>query len=119
MPSDKQRYGTWTERLAEEFLRRKGYHILDRHVTSRYGEIDIIALDGETIVAVEVKARRNEAFGKAIEAMDVKKMERLRHTVEELIGQRGWTKRDVRCDVVTFDELPTGMIQVGHIVGVG
>ncbi len=48
------------ERLAERCLRRKGYRIVGRSVQNRYGELDLVAVDGRTLVFVEVKTRRRD-----------------------------------------------------------
>jgi putative endonuclease len=53
-------FGRKNERLAEKFIRRKGMKILARNWRCKTGEIDLIALDGKTIVFVEVKSRRSE-----------------------------------------------------------
>ncbi len=84
-------------------MQQRGLKILDRHVTSRYGEIDILAQDGDTIVAIEVKARRNETYGRAIEAMTDTKIEKIFAALHEILEQRGWSDREYRLDVVTID----------------
>ncbi len=114
MPSPRQRYGSQAEDQAADFLVGKGYTILDRHVTSRFGEIDILAQDGETVVAVEVKARRSQAFGRAIEAVTQQKLERLAAALHEALEKRGWQEKPIRIDVVTVE--PSG---VDLLAGVG
>lgn len=113
MPSARQRYGSWAESVAEDFLRRKGYRILDRHVTSRYGELDILAEDNGTIVAVEVKARRNRKFGRAVEGVTEMKLARLTDAFDDILQRRSLTARPIRIDVVTVE--PSG---IEHLVGV-
>lgn len=103
MPSPRQRFGTAAEDRAAEFVQQRGLNILERHVTSRYGEIDILAEDGTTIVAIEVKARRNETFGRAIEAMTESKIEKIFAALHDILEQRGWSDREYRLDVVTID----------------
>jgi len=61
-PLDKKEFGAKGEALAEQRLKRLGYKILDRNFTTRSGEIDIIAKDGDTVVFVEVKTRRDASF---------------------------------------------------------
>ena len=56
-------FGNKAEKLAERYLKKKGYKILDRQFVTRYGEIDLVAREGDEIVFVEVKARRSTAFG--------------------------------------------------------
>ncbi len=103
MPSPRQQRGFEAEDQAADFLLAKGWTILDRHVTSRYGEIDILAQDGEIIVAVEVKARQNKKFGTAAESVTQQKLQRLRDTLADILEKRGWSNRLHRIDVVAFD----------------
>lgn len=78
-----QSVGRQGEDLACRFLERTGYTILERHVTSQYGEIDIVARDPKTeeLVFVEVKTRRSRTFGTPAEAMTDSKLERLENTI--------------------------------------
>jgi putative endonuclease len=65
------------EDTAAKFLKRRGYKILARGHDSRLGELDIIAVDGRTLVFVEVKTRRNTEAGHPSEAVDDHKQKRL------------------------------------------
>lgn len=69
--------GAEGERLAERFLRRRGYRILARNYRCSRGEIDLIARDGATIVFVEVKGKSSEEFGSPLEAVTARKRKRL------------------------------------------
>ena len=62
--------GTWGEQCAVEYLRRKGYVILERDWKSGHRDLDIIAFDGVTMVFVEVKTRRNRMFADPEMAVD-------------------------------------------------
>jgi len=55
------RYGLSAERMAALLLRCKGYRIVAERYRNSYGEIDIVAVRGNTLVAVEVKARKSIA----------------------------------------------------------
>ena len=65
------------EALAARELRRRGYVILERRWRCRIGEIDIVALDGEVLVVVEVKARSRTDYGPPIDAVDRDKRRKL------------------------------------------
>ncbi|MCL5010547.1 MAG: YraN family protein [Patescibacteria group bacterium] len=67
--------GSSGEELAVKFLKSQGYKILDRNFSKRYGEIDIIALDADTLVFIEVKTRRPSQFGNPFEGITHRKME--------------------------------------------
>jgi putative endonuclease len=65
------------EDAAAKFLKRHGYHILARGLDSRLGELDIVAVDGRTVVFVEVKTRRSDEAGDPAEAIDQRKEQRM------------------------------------------
>lgn len=72
--------GTEYEELACEYLLRHGYKILERNFRCRQGEIDIIAKDGDYLVFIEVKYRRNGLEGDPAEAVDYRKQARILRT---------------------------------------
>lgn len=74
----KDELGIWGERIATEYLQAEGYRIVDQRWRCRLGEIDIIATCGQTTCFVEVKTRRTVSFGHPLEAIDSKKLSRLR-----------------------------------------
>lgn len=57
MPSPKRRFGDAGEKIAEKYLREKGYEIIDRNYRKPYGEIDLIAKKDRVLVFIEVKTR--------------------------------------------------------------
>ena len=77
MISKQRLYGNFGEFLARIYLKRKGYKIIEKNYTTTFGEIDIIALDGSSLVFVEVKTRRNTKFGVPINSVDYTKREKL------------------------------------------
>src|SRR5579863_5303502 len=77
------------EDLACRELERRGYAILARRYRGRVGELDIIALEGQTVVFVEVKAREGRKFGDAVDAVTSRKRRRMtRVALEYLTRQR-------------------------------
>ena len=79
---DSRLRGRWGEALAAEFLRRKGYRIIAAGWRCRFGELDLVAEQGEFLCFVEVKLRGNERFGAGAEQVDRRKQARLRTTAE-------------------------------------
>ena len=73
----RQRDGTAAENLAAEFLTMQGLHLLGRNYRIRGGEIDLICLEGQTLVFVEVRLRRSPNFGGAAASIDWQKRQRL------------------------------------------
>ncbi len=62
-------FGNRGERLAANTLKAKGYRILARNCRSRFGELDLIAVDGDTVVFVEVKTRSQSDKGRPEESI--------------------------------------------------
>ena len=90
------------EEEALRFLQKKGYTILERNFRSRWGEIDIIARDGEYIVFVEVKYRESTAFGFPFEAVIQRKQQRIIKTAIDYIKQHSLVGKDMRFDVISI-----------------
>lgn len=82
MFTSKQLSGFKAEAMAVPFLQKKGYKIIERNFRARGGEIDIIALDKDTLVFIEVKARSTQEFGSPLEAITYRKMKSLIKTAE-------------------------------------
>ena len=92
--------GRLGEELACQELGRRGYVILERRYRTRYGEIDIVARDGPTIVVVEVKTREGAAFGGGAEAVTALKRHRLRRMGVDYVSRRRLGECPCRFDVV-------------------
>jgi putative endonuclease len=88
------------EDLACRELRRRGYAILAKRFRTRFGEIDIIAKDGETLVFVEVKARSSSGFGAPVEAVTARKQHTISLMASEYLLSRGSAATPCRFDVV-------------------
>lgn len=69
--------GRLGEELASNYLRQKGYKIIETNFKKRYSELDIVALDGQTLVFVEVKTRIGTKFGTPEEAITPWKLKTL------------------------------------------
>ncbi len=74
----KRKTGLQGENLAAAYLESIGYKILVRNYRNRFGEIDIIALDKGVLVFVEVKFRNNRRFGLPEDAVNKKKIEKIK-----------------------------------------
>jgi putative endonuclease len=93
----RHRFGAFGEEKAAEYLRRRGFEILARNVRTAYGEIDIVARDGATVVFIEVKSRRSRG---GLEAVDARKRKRLSRLALAFLARAGWLDRPARFDVV-------------------
>ena len=79
MKSDNYRTGKNAESLATKALIKKGYEILENNFRNKFGEIDIIAKDKDTLVFVEVKAKTGEEFGQPEEMINPGKLRKVRN----------------------------------------
>lgn len=86
--------GRDAEARAEHYLTGRGLVIVARNYRCRYGEIDLIARDGNTLVFVEVRARRTNAFGGAAASITAAKRDKLRRTALHYLAALG---RSPRC----------------------
>ena len=93
--------GRAAEAAAAVFLESQGYRVLERGFTCRWGEIDLIAQDGETIAFVEVKSRRNSSMGTPFESITPKKQRSLILSAQEFIQRRSLENAAWRIDVVS------------------
>jgi putative endonuclease len=90
------------EQIAQRHLKRCGYLILARNFRAAGAEIDLVALDGNTLVFVEVKARDGIAAGTAREAVDDHKQAQIRRAAAVYVAMRGAEAVATRFDVVAL-----------------
>jgi len=88
------------ERAAARYLRKKGYIIVARSARDKAGELDIVAVDGRTIVFVEVKTRTSDVAGRPIEAVDEDKQQRLTRLALRYLKRHDLLEKRWRFDVV-------------------
>ena len=114
-----KRLGARGEREAARRLRAEGYRVIQRNVRLSFGEIDLIALDGETVVFVEVKTRvaRHGGGPRPEESVGVRKQRKLAALAEVLCRRNGWEGRPRRIDIVAVDWPERGRPVVRHHIG--
>lgn len=95
--------GMLGEDLAVARLQECGYRIVARNFRCVFGEIDIIAEEGEDLVFVEVKARRGRSYGLPEEAVHKRKQHKLIQVAQYYLAHHGLTERSWRIDVVAID----------------
>ena len=107
--------GAWGEEQAADYLIHKGYTIVERDWKSGHRDIDIIATNGQVVVFVEVKARRNRIFGEPEDAVDYRKMKNLRAAMNHYIKSKN-IRQEVRFDVITVVGTPyLGKADITHM----
>jgi putative endonuclease len=99
---ERVRLGRAGERMAARVLRRRGYRILARNFRAAGGEIDLVAMDGATLVFIEVKTRTGEGAGAPAEAVDRRKQQRLRRAAAAFAASRRAMESPMRFDVVAI-----------------
>jgi putative endonuclease len=123
MTAARQRTGARAEELVARRLAAAGWEIVERNARTRYGELDIVATDGHTLVFLEVKAgREGNAFGpeRPILAVDRRKQRQVRRLATAWIAERRAVSpySEIRFDAigVTFDRAGS-VIDIEHIQG--
>ena len=82
-----QRVGKWGEETAAEYLTGRGCEIVARNVRTPYGEIDIIAKQGEVIIFVEVKTRTSDKMGLPEESITARKRQHMISAAEHYAAE--------------------------------
>ena len=106
--------GKWGEDLATDYLQRKGYVILERDWKSGHRDLDIIALDGDVVVFVEVKTRRNRLFGDPVDAVGYQKIRNLQQAANHYVKYCR-INRDIRFDIVCVTGNADSEADIEHI----
>lgn len=91
--------GNYGETVAAKYLKRKGYKIIARNYSCKFGEIDIIAQQDETLVFVEVKTRTSTLYGTPAEAVTYNKKQHIVNTAKYYIMMSKYDG-NIRFDVV-------------------
>jgi putative endonuclease len=88
------------EKAAVKFLKRRGYIIIAHSSRGPFGELDIIAVDGNTVVFVEVKTRRTHDAGHPADAVDLTKRRRLTRLALAYLKRHQLLEQRARFDIV-------------------
>ncbi len=88
---------------ATRALKRSGYRIVQKNYRCRYGEVDIIATDGNVLCFVEVKTRRDDKFGSPKDAIDDRKARHMLAVAENYLTTKGLSDMQARIDVVSVE----------------
>jgi putative endonuclease len=94
--------GRGSEERAARELEARGYRILSRNFRCAAGEIDLVAVDGDALVFVEVRGRRDAAHGSALEAVGAAKRRQVTRVAEIYLARKQPRFRSMRFDVVAI-----------------
>lgn len=109
--------GAAGEKLAVVYLKQQGYRILETNFRSRFGEIDIIAQEGETLVFIEVKSRNSRVFGLPEEAVGFRKLAHLQKTAAYYRTIRHKLPEGERVDVVAIEPSSGRLELIKNVTG--
>jgi putative endonuclease len=118
MPSARTKIGTGGESIAASYLESHGMSVVARNIRSRFGEVDLVADDGETLVFVEVKTRRSTAYGTVEESVTARKRARLGKTAALYLQRHGLERRPWRVDLVAIALQGSGPASINHVRGI-
>lgn len=115
--------GSYWEKRAGQYLSQKGYEILEFNFNTKYGEIDLIAIDrgidckAEELVFVEVKYRSGHSYGSSFEYVGTKKLMKLEKAIWIYLSKHPHPQLPYRVDVLSFDAYGT-KIHIDHFVNI-
>ncbi|MCY1499988.1 hypothetical protein D9M68_340250 [compost metagenome] len=105
--SDARSRGQAAEALARAHLEASGLRLLKQNWLCRRGELDLVMLDGDTVVFVEVRYRRHAAWGGALESVDARKQARIALAAQHFLQREArWNKHPCRFDVIALGSAP-------------
>lgn len=107
----RDRDGRLAEDLAARFLERKGLRVVARNYRCRGGEIDLVCRDGQALVFVEVRLRRNTAFGGAAASVTSTKQRRIILATQHFLMSQSATDSDCRFDCILLDDVAGDRIE--------
>ncbi len=116
----KSKVGSIGEQAAASYLLSKHFRILERNFKARYGEIDIVARDGNTLVFVEVKTRCTASFGSPELSVTPGKLRDVIQTAQYYVLLHPERNPDMRIDVVAImlDPVSYAVTKLTHLVSV-
>lgn len=103
MSDSRQTIGRAAEQQARSHLEQQGLRLLAQNWACRVGELDLVMLDGDTVVFVEVRYRLHAGWGGALESVDARKRRKVSATAHFFLQQEPrWAKHPCRFDVVAM-----------------
>ncbi len=92
--------GDQGEKYAASYLKRRGYRILERNYRTKRGEVDLVVQEGDTLVFVEVKTRRNAEYGSPQVAVNSQKQKQISHAAISYLQSHRCFDKPCRFDVI-------------------
>ncbi len=106
--------GVRAEKLAGDYLQEKGFSIVETRYKTKFGEIDIIAKQGDLLCFVEVKVRQN--FADAMESVTKRAQKRIENSALFFLSEYPeYMNYDMRFDVITISGDISGNMKISHL----
>ncbi|SHN11535.1 putative endonuclease [Pseudomonas asturiensis] len=100
----RQQAGREAEAYALQYLQQQGLRLIAQNWLCKRGELDLVMLDGDTVVFVEVRYRRHSGWGGAVESVDFRKQAKLVTAAQFFLQQEsGWARYPCRFDVIAVE----------------
>lgn len=101
--TNKRRFGDLGEEYAVGLLKKNGYKIIDRNFRTKFGEIDMVALQDDNLVFVEVKTRWSKKYGAPEEAVTPRKIARIKRAAQIYMWENKNLPKKLRIDIVAIE----------------
>ena len=101
--NDKKSRGDFGEEMACKYIKKNGYKLLEKNFRTKFGEVDLIGIDDDTICFIEVKARSSSDYGNPEEFVTKRKQKRLWKTASIYINKKTHELENYRFDVISVD----------------
>lgn len=102
MTMQRRRTGEAGEKAAREYLEKQGYRIEQLNYRCEFGEMDIVARDGASLIFVEVRTRTGYAFGTPVESINARKQSRLKNLAQHYLKHRYGRELPCRFDLIAI-----------------
>ncbi|MFY9178097.1 MAG: YraN family protein [Caldicoprobacterales bacterium] len=112
---DRKKLGSWGEQKAREYLESKGFVILEINYRCKLGEADIIAMDGDSLVFIEVKTRTSTTYGFPAESISSRKQKKYIQMASIYSKEKGIRGVSFRFDVVEIQVKGQEKWDINHI----
>ncbi len=99
---NKREVGSQKENLAISYLKNKGYKIIKQNFYTKFGEIDVIAKDGNTLVFIEVRSRSYDNLGLPEESINKAKQKKIIKTAKIFLNSFNIDYNEIRFDVIAI-----------------
>lgn len=114
---NRRRFGIIGEKIAQNYLKNKGYEIIENNFYTKIGEIDIVSKINNYIVFVEVKTRNNLKYGTPAMAVGLEKKKHIKNAAKIFLHINNFNNCIVRFDVVEV-VIKNGKCEINHIEGI-